>query len=410
LSSEEAESLIHSLAGIPGGRPLIQAILETFLANSNDSQPPVANPPPIPDQGGNGSRNSNPPRRHPSDGMAERYDNEELIAYTKVIINSQVKLTKLHTKGDYKAWRSEVPLYFDSRMLRDITYGPERYDEQEGLHEIRDNMNAAAMLYERITQHFEADDGINPDYLLLELVTRKLQPNEAVTNYVDDIARKVTQLHQANSEFTEWQHASLLLSNCVGKFQDLAHEHGDWINNNDRKSLTLAEELQRLRAAEHQRAQLRVQTRQTALQGVQVANINVGQGQGQGYGRGLHGGRKRSQKQRKRSKDVADRKQHSACENGHGEGHWYSECTEKTGIPLRADLAAKLAQRKKMKSQQTKQPVSLVNSVRRVEVVGSGQHGLSVGLCQPSSSADPLISRVMTTKELHLLSSLLRRR
>ncbi|OWY98856.1 hypothetical protein PHMEG_00030265, partial [Phytophthora megakarya] len=155
---------------------------------------------------------------------------------TKVIINSQVKLPKLHTKGDYKAWCSEVPLHFDSRMLCDITYGPERYDEQEGMHEIRDNMNATTMLYERITQHFE----------------------------------------------------STARANCQG------------------------------------------------------------------------------------------------------EGHWYSECTEKTGIPLRADLAAKLAQRKKMKSQKTKQPVSLVNLVRRVEVVGSGRHGLSAGLCQPSSSADTI--------------------
>ncbi|OWZ07839.1 hypothetical protein PHMEG_00019715 [Phytophthora megakarya] len=168
--------------------------------------------------------------------MADRYNNDELIAYTKVIINSQVKLPKLHTKGDYKAWRSEVPLHFDSRMLGDITYGPERYDEQEGLPEIRDNKNAAAMLYERVTQHFEAGDCINSDYLLQELVTRKLKHNDAVANYVDHIAPKVTQLHQAN-----------------GEFQDLAREYGDWINNNDRKSLPLADALPHLRGAEHQR-------------------------------------------------------------------------------------------------------------------------------------------------------------
>ncbi|OWZ13899.1 hypothetical protein PHMEG_00012704 [Phytophthora megakarya] len=187
--------------------------------------------------------------------MAERYNNDELIACTKVIINSQVKLPKHHTKGDYKAWYSE---------------GPERNDEQEGLRkakykewyearknktfsalvlslsmdlrtafkrdEIRDNMNAAWMLYERITQHFKAGDGITPDYLLQELVTRKLQPNEAVKINGDDIARK-----------------------------DLAREHGDWINNYDRTSLSLVEALQRLRAAEYQRTQFRVQTLQTAL-------------------------------------------------------------------------------------------------------------------------------------------------
>ncbi|OWY96969.1 LOW QUALITY PROTEIN: hypothetical protein PHMEG_00032620 [Phytophthora megakarya] len=164
--------------------------------------------------------------------MAERYNNDELIAYP-------VRLSKLHTKGDYKAWRNA--LHFDSRMLGDTTYCPERYDEQEGLRrakykgwyeaqkntvfsalavslsadlrtafkidEIRDNINAAWMLYERITQHFEAGDGINPDYLLQELVNRKFQPNEA------------------------------RLSNSIGKFQDLAREHGGWINNNDRTSV-----------------------------------------------------------------------------------------------------------------------------------------------------------------------------
>ncbi|OWZ05236.1 hypothetical protein PHMEG_00022711 [Phytophthora megakarya] len=192
--------------------------------------------------------------------MAERYNNDELIAYTKV----PVRLPKLHTKGDYKAWRSEMTLHFDSRMLGDITYCPERYDEQEGLRrakykgryeaqkntvvsaltvslsvdlrtafkidEIRDNINVASMLYERITQHFEAGDGINPDYLLQELVNRNFS-----------------------------------LTRRIGKFQDLARKHGDWINNNDSKSLTLAEVLLRLRAAEHQRAQLCVQTRETAL-------------------------------------------------------------------------------------------------------------------------------------------------
>ncbi|KAE9169433.1 hypothetical protein PF005_g27977 [Phytophthora fragariae] len=65
-------------------------------------------------------------------------------------------------------------------------------------------MDAAALLFTRITQPLEAGDGINPDYLLQELVTRRLKSGETVTAYVDDVARKVTLLHQANGEFTEW--------------------------------------------------------------------------------------------------------------------------------------------------------------------------------------------------------------
>ncbi|OWZ04594.1 hypothetical protein PHMEG_00023476 [Phytophthora megakarya] len=265
--------------------------------------------------------------------MAERYNNDELIACTKVIINSLVKLPKHHTKGDYKAWCSEVPLHFDSRMLSDITYGPERNDEQEGLRrakktfsalvlslsvdlrtaskidEIRDNMNAAWMLYERTTQHFKAGDGITPDYLLQKLVTRKLQPNKAVNNYVDDIA------------FTKRTASSPsgIMKACVGKFQDLAREHGDWINNYDRTSLSLAEALQRLRAAEYQRThcerERRSRTRTTTTtRATRWTEAQPGTA--------------------KKGKPVAEKKQHSACANCHGEGHWYFECTEKTGISL----------------------------------------------------------------------------
>ncbi|OWY94160.1 hypothetical protein PHMEG_00036188 [Phytophthora megakarya] len=244
--------------------------------------------------------------------------------------------------------------------------------------DIREHMDAAAMLYARITQHFEAGDGINPDYLLQDLVTRKLQPNDSVTTYVEDIARKVTQLHQANGEVAEWQHASPLLSNCVEKFHDLAREHGDWINNHDRKTLCLAEALQRLHPAEHQRAQLRVQTRQPALR---VAQVSADQGEGQGP-RANH---KRDQKQRKRNKFVTDKKQRTSCANCQGEEHWYSECAN-TGLALRPELLAKLqAKKQKRQQSQLKQPVSLVNSVRRVEVGDAGfeQQGLtSLSLCE----------------------------
>ncbi|KAE9142380.1 hypothetical protein PF006_g12504 [Phytophthora fragariae] len=51
-------------------------------------------------------------------------------------------------------------------------------------------MKAASALYNQIVQHFEAGDGINPDYLLQDLVTRKLRPGESVSAYVDDVGRK----------------------------------------------------------------------------------------------------------------------------------------------------------------------------------------------------------------------------
>ncbi|GMF22806.1 unnamed protein product [Phytophthora fragariaefolia] len=263
LSRSDAERLIHIFAGISGCRPLVETLFEgprdllsvSRPANTAEASPVTNQPPPsrctdqrLPLPQGDGQRNLQQPLGSMNAGS--RYDDKDLAEHSKALMSSPpIKLPKLHSKRDYKSSRSEVPLHFDTRMLGAVTYGTERYDSTEGLsrakyHEwfearknkafsalalslsedlrtafkiddIRDNMEAAAMLFERITQHFEAGDGINPDYLLQALVTRRLKSGETVTAYVDDVAHKVTLLHQANREFTKWQHASLPLSNCV---------------------------------------------------------------------------------------------------------------------------------------------------------------------------------------------------
>ncbi|OWY92116.1 hypothetical protein PHMEG_00039011, partial [Phytophthora megakarya] len=125
------ESLIRSLGGITGGRSLLQSILEQISPTNNGESETIRNLQ-------SSQRGSSEPRRYPSDDMSGRYSNTERIDYTKVLINSQpIKLPKLHTMGDYKAWRSEVPLHFETRMLGDITYGGERYDEVEELRRVK---------------------------------------------------------------------------------------------------------------------------------------------------------------------------------------------------------------------------------------------------------------------------------
>ncbi|KAE9002039.1 hypothetical protein PR001_g18364 [Phytophthora rubi] len=63
-----------------------------------------------------------------------RYNDRELAEYMKALRNSApITLPKLHSKGNYKAWKSEVPLHFEPRSLGDITYGGERYDADLGL-------------------------------------------------------------------------------------------------------------------------------------------------------------------------------------------------------------------------------------------------------------------------------------
>ncbi|KAG2901249.1 hypothetical protein PC116_g16829 [Phytophthora cactorum] len=61
----------------------------------------------------------------------------------------------------------------------------------------------------------------------------------------------VRRLRQAKGEFEEWEHASLLISKTLLVSPDLAREHSLWISKHDRRTMTLAEALQRLRSAEH---------------------------------------------------------------------------------------------------------------------------------------------------------------
>ncbi|OWY95543.1 hypothetical protein PHMEG_00034428 [Phytophthora megakarya] len=211
LSHEEAEDLILSLADIPGGRPLFQTLLQNLNRSTTEGFETEPDSPPLANSQDSSQRDFSFPGNLDNMNPGGRYDNAELSSYTKVLINSpSIKLPKLQARVTTRPGKSEVPLHFEQHMLADITYGVERYDEAEGLRplslsvdlrttfkidDIRKHMDAAAMLIARITQRFEAGDGVNPDYLLQDLVTRKLQPNESVTTYVEDIARKVTQLH-----------------------------------------------------------------------------------------------------------------------------------------------------------------------------------------------------------------------
>ncbi|KAE8893643.1 hypothetical protein PF002_g886 [Phytophthora fragariae] len=188
-------------------------------------------------------------------------------------------------------------------------------------------MDAATLLFTRITQHFKAGDGINPDYLLQEFVARRLKSGETVTAYVDNVARKVTLLHQPNGEFTEWQHASLLLSNCVEVYQGLARELCHWINNHDRRSFAVADAVQRLRAVEH----LHGQTRQSS-QTLKASQVSSTKGNDKckahlasAVSNSAIGARTSQTRSRRRTALI---------------GHWYSECTTNIGKLLQPELAA----------------------------------------------------------------------
>ncbi|RAW20638.1 hypothetical protein PC110_g22919, partial [Phytophthora cactorum] len=319
---------------------------------------------------------------------------KELAEHTKSLRNTaDIKLPSLSKKEDYQAWFSEVPLHFESRLLGEITYGAERFDSVEGyqrpkyaerykarkmkafsalalslsvdlrttfkIDSIRDQMEAPSLLWQRITEHFEVGDGVNPDYPRHELMNRQLQSKEAVTKYVQDIDGMVHRLRQAKGEFEEWEHASLLILNTLLVFPDLAREHSLWISKHDRRTMPLAEALQRLRSAEHSSNQLLQQkslaaprTSQSSVN--QVNNVGQHAGQGQGHAHKRH---------RQRKGKNAEKKKRYTCANCDQEGYWYAECTANTGMELKPELVQRLSKKKGKR-----QAVSLVNLVRRVRM------------------------------------------
>ncbi|KAE9241848.1 hypothetical protein PF004_g6873 [Phytophthora fragariae] len=166
-----------------------------------------------------------------------RYDDRELAEYTKALRNlAPITPPKLHSKGE----RYDADLGLRRQKYAE-GYSARKTNAFSALalslsvdlrstfkvDELRDDMEAASVLCQAITKHFEAGDGINPDYLQRELMMRMLQPNEKVDAYAVDIELKVTKLRQAKGEFKDWQQTSLLLSNSVRVFPDLTREYAN---------------------------------------------------------------------------------------------------------------------------------------------------------------------------------------
>jgi hypothetical protein len=124
LSHEKVEHLVRSLAVIPGGRPLIAVLPEglAWRAHSAAALPFGTQPPQPPsDLGSDGSSHRGRAPDEQSQGHAApldntfpggRYNNRELADYTKALRNSApIQLLRLLSNGDYKAWKSELPLH-----------------------------------------------------------------------------------------------------------------------------------------------------------------------------------------------------------------------------------------------------------------------------------------------------------
>ncbi|KAE8995820.1 hypothetical protein PR001_g20019 [Phytophthora rubi] len=142
-------------------------------------------------------------------------------------------------------------------------------------------MEAASVLWQAFTKHFEAGDGINPDYLLRELMMRMPQPNEKVDAYAENIESQVTNLRQAKG-LAAGQLAAVKLRARLPRL-----------------------DARRLRAAEHQRHQLESQAQPASRATAQVAHVMSDH---------KEKGHKCSKQQRKRNKGVQDKKERTIAE------------------------------------------------------------------------------------------------
>ncbi|KAF4037276.1 hypothetical protein GN244_ATG10658 [Phytophthora infestans] len=223
--------------------------------------------------------------------LRTRYNDAELVDATSKMIGKEVVLPKRKdVKEELARWRSEVTLRFPLYELDAIPYESERYDSQLGyvnpkyhrwydtrrvmsftamalsldmnlrdlfkVDELREEMEAPSLLWDRIVAYFTRGDGINPDYILRDLLNRELKPGETVDQYVTVSEELVRRYKQANGGMDEWEHASLLISSSQRDFRELAEQHTEWCSKNDRHTLTRADATRRLRQAEQARLQV----------------------------------------------------------------------------------------------------------------------------------------------------------
>ncbi|KAE8885252.1 hypothetical protein PF010_g10079 [Phytophthora fragariae] len=100
-------------------------------------------------------------------------------------------------------------------MLGAVTYGTERYDEAEGLRRAKYH------------EWFGARKNKVFSTLALSVDLRTTFKIDDIRDNMDAAVLLFTCITQHNGEFTEWQHASLLVPNCVEVYLELAREHGD---------------------------------------------------------------------------------------------------------------------------------------------------------------------------------------
>ncbi|POM61971.1 putative Polyprotein [Phytophthora palmivora] len=162
------------------------------------------------------------------------------------------------------------------------------------------------LLWRTLSEHFDNHPGVNAVFLKRDMLNRRLQSNEPLNKYFDDMDHFKQQLRRANQQLPDNEAVSVLLFNTIGVYPAVVNEHEVRLARGE--DITWEQAIERLRLAEHARQEAdnqqgrggRVAQRDVAFVG------NHGSSQG-------HGGRRRSSSsarnnQRRRSSSHSPRR------------------------------------------------------------------------------------------------------
>ncbi|KAE9242064.1 hypothetical protein PF002_g8938 [Phytophthora fragariae] len=227
-----------------------------------------------------------------------RNDDADLAKHTEKLLGKEVPLPKLvNQKVEYARWKSKVTLWFPTFKLD--THDRERYDSALSYTSMKYHtwyntrrvmaFTVMALYLGMFLRDLLKGDGVNPDYILRNLLNHDLKLGQTVEAYVAKSEELERRLRQAKS-----------------------------------RMIGVSDATRRLRQAEQACMQVaNLQPQATVLRAAQVSYVNEGQGRKAG----------RKKPQGAKMEELAKKKASPECSNCSKLGHWYAECTATTGKP-----------------------------------------------------------------------------
>ncbi|POM66303.1 Putative Polyprotein, partial [Phytophthora palmivora] len=240
---------------------------------------------------------------------------------------------------NYKTWRAEMCVILDASNLLPPLLGQERIEDQQNDAQRRcftqrlrvaqreivmalseelqgrfsDVIERAdpLLLWRTLREHFDNHPGVNAVFLKRDMLNRRLQSNEPLNKYFDDMDHFKQQLRRRNQPLPDNEAVSVLLFNTIGVYPAVVNEHEVRLARGE--DITWEQAIERLRLAEHARQEAdnqqgrggRVAQRDVAFVG------NHGSSQGHGGGRRSSSSARNNQRRRSRGRSRGRSRSHS---------------------------------------------------------------------------------------------------